>query len=194
MMGFEYEKNGKNRYPKINDKTNWYMNQLGHLLAICPVGGSDFQSDVKKIIKDAKIPFSKIALELTETQDEHHFHLLKEKMQELQACGIKFYLDDFGTGYSNFLRIMELPFEIIKFDRSMVIAAMRQVKSETIVSYLAHMFSDMGYSVLYEGIETEDDEVKCLNMYARYLQGYKYSIPIPMEELDQYFEKEKVVA
>lgn len=51
MMGFEYEKNGKNRYPKINDKTNWYKNQLGHLLAICPVGGSDFQSDVKKIIK-----------------------------------------------------------------------------------------------------------------------------------------------
>ncbi|MBR1743106.1 MAG: EAL domain-containing protein, partial [Lachnospiraceae bacterium] len=148
-----------------------------------------FCDDVKSIIRNSGIPFEKIAFELTETQDENDFLMLKTKIEELQEQGIKFYLDDFGTGYSNFLRIMELPFDIIKFDRSLVIAAMNSIKSETIVSYLAHMFSDMNYSVLYEGIETEADETKCTKMCARYLQGYKYSRPIPIAQLENYFAK-----
>ena len=148
-----------------------------------------FCEDVKSIIERVGIPYDKVAFELTETQDEGDFMVLKEKIEELQKNGIKFYLDDFGTGYSNFLRIMELPFDIIKFDRSLVIAAMNSIKSETIVGYLAHMFSDMNYAVLYEGIETDEDEEKCKNMCARYLQGYKYSKPIPIAQLTDYFEK-----
>ncbi len=158
--------------------------------AISEMHDAGFCSEVKDIISSSGIPYEKIAFELTETQDEDDFKILKSKIEELQEQGIKFYLDDFGTGYSNFLRIMELPFDIIKFDRSLVIAAMNSIKSETIVSYLAHMFSDMNYSVLYEGIETEQDEQKCMNMCAKYLQGYKYSRPIPIEQLTEYFQKD----
>ena len=32
--------------------------------------------------------------------------------------GMKFSLDDFGTGYSNMQRIVKLPFDIIKLDRT----------------------------------------------------------------------------
>lgn len=157
--------------------------------SIVELHDENFCGEVEKIIGDTGIPFDKIAFELTETQDEGDFLMLKSRIESLQEHGIKFYLDDFGTGYSNFLRIMELPFDIIKFDRSLVIAAMNSIKSETIVSYLAHMFSDMQYSVLYEGIETEEDERKCIRMCARYLQGYKYSKPIPIEQLSEYFAK-----
>ncbi|MBR1740610.1 MAG: EAL domain-containing protein, partial [Lachnospiraceae bacterium] len=97
--------------------------------------------------------------------------------------------DDFGTGYSNFERIMELPFDIIKFDRSMVLASASDGKSEKMVSSLASMFDDMDYAVLYEGVETPMDEEKCVQMRAKYLQGYKYSKPIPIEQLTEYFEK-----
>lgn len=57
------------------------------------------------------------------------------------------------------------------------------------VSYMAHMFTDMNYSVLFEGVDDEKDEERCIGMYARYLQGYKYSKPIPIEELTNYFVK-----
>ena len=110
-------------------------------------------------------------------------------MDELKGSGIKFYLDDFGTGYSNFERIMELPFDIIKFDRSMVAASRSDEKVKDMVSHLARMFSDMDYAVLYEGVETEEDEACCIGMSAKYLQGYKYTKPIPIERLTEYFEK-----
>ena len=57
------------------------------------------------------------------------------------------------------------------------------------VSHLAKMFSDLDYAVLYEGVETPKDEENCVRMNAKYLQGYKYSRPIPMEQLTEYFEK-----
>ncbi|MBR1743107.1 MAG: EAL domain-containing protein [Lachnospiraceae bacterium] len=157
--------------------------------SISELHDENFCKEVEEIIGKTGIPYEKVAIELTETQDESDFLMVKSRIESLQSHGIKLYLDDFGTWYSNFLRIMELPFDIIKFDRSLVIAAMNSIKSETIVSYLAHMFSDMNYSVLYEGIETEEDEKKCIRMCARYLQGYKYSKPIPIEQLTEYFGK-----
>ena len=61
---------------------------------------------------------------------------MKEKIEELKEKGITFYLDDFGTGYSNMERILELPFDIIKFDRSMVIAGGQDKRSEQVLGSL----------------------------------------------------------
>jgi EAL domain-containing protein (putative c-di-GMP-specific phosphodiesterase class I) len=148
-----------------------------------------FTDDVSSIIADSGIPDSKIAFEITESQSETDFMALKQKIDEMKGRGIKFYLDDFGTGYSNMERILELPFDIIKFDRSLVIASDSDERSKRMVKSLASMFSDTDYSVLYEGIETEEDEERCIGMSASYLQGYKYSKPIPINELKNYFSR-----
>ena len=114
---------------------------------------------------------------------------MKKRIDVLHEEGICFYLDDFGTGYSNMERILELPFDIIKFDRSMVIASGQDTRSEHIVEKLAKMFSDFKYSVLYEGVENNEDENRCLSMSATYLQGFKYSKPIPIDQLQAFLTK-----
>ncbi len=170
-------------------REGYYLKRISVNFSMIDVRESDFSERVMKIIDDNGIPYEKLAIELTESQSEQDFIIVRNKINELKDSGIKFYLDDFGTGYSNFDRIIELPFDIIKFDRSLVIASNMDTKSETMVSYLAHMFSDMHYAVLYEGIENNDDEQMCIRMCGRYLQGYKYSKPIPIERLTEYFEK-----
>ena len=149
----------------------------------------NFIDDIEKIIKESGIPENKIAIEITESQTESDFLIMKKTIDALKDRGIKFYLDDFGTGYSNMERIMEIPFDIIKFDRSLVLACNSNEKSEKMVGSLANMFSNMDYSVLYEGVENELDEKRCINMSASYLQGYKYSRPIPIIELKRFFTK-----
>lgn len=168
---------------------NYVVRRISVNISVPEVSDPQFCQDITNIISDTGIPFEKIAIELTESQNEQEFRAVKQKIDELRNNGIKFYLDDFGTGYSNFERIMELPFDIIKFDRSLVLASVADKKSEKMVSHLANMFDAMNYSVLYEGIETSQDEEKCVGMCARYLQGYKYSKPIPIEDLTGYFEK-----
>ena len=148
-----------------------------------------FCGDVIRIIRESRVPGSKIAIELTESQNEGDFMLMKQKITELKQYGIKFYLDDFGTGYSNMERIMELPFDIIKFDRSLVIASGAEKRSRKMVANLAGMFSDMEFYVLFEGVEKDTDEAMCMGMSAAYLQGYKYSKPAPILELRHYLTK-----
>ena len=158
-------------------------------ISVLEMRDENFCNDINSVIKNSGIPDDKIAIEVTESQNESDFMVMKTMINELKEHGIKFYLDDFGTGYSNFERIMELPFDIIKFDRSLVIASGEGEKSEKMVESLANMFANMDYSVLYEGVENELDEKMCIKMRASYLQGYKYSRPIPIERLTEFFEK-----
>ena len=149
-----------------------------------------FCEDIIEIIEASGVPGEKIAIELTESRNESDFLLMKNKISVLKQRGIKFYLDDFGTGYSSMERIMELPFDIIKFDRSMVIFGGADVRARKMVSSLASMFKGLNYSVLYEGVEDEADEQMCEDMAASYLQGYKYSRPVPINTLENFFERE----
>ncbi|MBR6403514.1 MAG: EAL domain-containing protein [Eubacterium sp.] len=158
-------------------------------ISVLEMRDENFCNDINAVIKSSGIPDDKIAIEVTESQNESDFIVMKAMINELKEHGIKFYLDDFGTGYSNFERIMELPFDIIKFDRSLVIASGEGEKSEKMVESLANMFANMNYSVLYEGVENELDEKMCIKMSASYLQGYKYSRPIPIERLTEFFDK-----
>lgn len=149
----------------------------------------DFCDDIQRVIRDAGISSDKIAIELTESHSEADFMIMKDKIEQLHREGIQFYLDDFGTGYSNMERILALPFDIIKFDRTMLIACDNNDRSVKLVNSLANMFRDMSYSVLYEGVENEGDERLCKEMSASYLQGYKYSRPIPIERLREFLPK-----
>ena len=150
---------------------------------------SRFCDDVTEIINNNGIDGSKLAIELTESNTEEDFVIMKDKIEKLRKQGIQFYLDDFGTGYSNMERILELPFDIIKFDRSMVIASGIDERSEQIIQTLANMFSNLQYSVLYEGVEDSEDENRCLGMAASYLQGFKYSKPIPISQLRDFIAR-----
>lgn len=149
----------------------------------------NFAKDIIDIIEANGIDFNKIAIELTETRNEKDFLMMKEVISDLQERDIKFYLDDFGTGYSNFERIIELPIDIIKFDRSLTILASKDEESKFMVGSFSEIFKNADYQILFEGVEDERDEEQCINMNAQYLQGYKYSKPIPMEELKNFLKK-----
>lgn len=148
-----------------------------------------FTEDVRHIIDRNDIPYDHIAIEITESSNDADFNLIKERVLELQTLGIKFYLDDFGTGYSNFERIMEIPFNIIKFDRSMLIELAKSESSRYMVNTFADMFNRLQYTVLFEGVENEADQENCVRMNAKYLQGYKFSRPIPIENLRGFLRK-----
>ena len=145
-----------------------------------------FCDEVKGIIESNGIEYGKIAVEITESRSDSDFNLMKQRVIQLQDLGIKFYLDDFGTGYSNFERIMEIPFDIIKFDRSLLIESLKNASSQYMVKTFANMFHDLKYSILFEGVENEYDENRCKLMMAQYLQGYKYSKPIPIDDLRKF--------
>ena len=82
-----------------------------------------------------------------------------------------------------------MPIDIIKFDRSLVIASGKDDISNFMIDGLSNIFDIVGYSILYEGIEDKSDQDRCISMKACYLQGYRYLRPIPIEELQKFINK-----
>lgn len=149
---------------------------------------SSFYDEVTSIISNNNVPYDKIAFEVTETTF-NKIDNLNKIMNQLKEIGIVFYLDDFGTGYSNMDRITELPFSTIKFDRSLVISSSQKDNSKFIVNSLCDIFNKLNFNLLFEGIENNHDEEMCVEMGANYLQGYKYSKPIPIEDVRKFLDK-----
>ncbi len=173
---------------KALEEEGYDFKRISVNVSMLDMKNSTFTEDVMKIIDGSGIIEKKIAFEVTESQSEFDLNLVKTRIAELKEKGIKFYLDDFGTGFSNMERLLELPFDIIKFDRSLVIASNSDERSEKMVGKLASMFAELDYRVLYEGVEDEDDELRCRKMSASYLQGFKYSKPIPIYDLRKFFD------
>lgn len=167
---------------------NPYIQRVSVNFSMCEIIKPDFLSDILSVMQQYKIDYSKIGFEITESMDANDFDTIRTVINALKSEGVVIYLDDFGTGYSNFEHIFKLPIDIIKFDRSLVISSGQDMNYKHMVSDMADMFVNLDYSILYEGVENDNDEKRCQEMNATYLQGYKYSKPIPIDKLTEFFE------
>lgn len=148
-----------------------------------------FYEDIIGVVSKYNIDYSKLGFEVTESIEADDFSVINDVLSKFRKLGIQIYLDDFGTGYSNIEHITKLPIDIIKFDRSLVISSGEYDVSNFMVDSLSNMFDILGYSILYEGIENKSDQDRCIKMKACYLQGYRYSKPIPIEELPKFINQ-----
>ena len=145
-----------------------------------------FVSDVVDIIDTIGIDHKKIAIEVTENVDDTDYVTMIKCIGKLKKENIFIYLDDFGTGYNNFDRMLSLHLDVLKFDRSLLLYALKEKKNNFILEHFAYMFKQLGYKVLFEGVETKEQEDFCKKSHADYIQGYLYSKPVPIEELKNF--------
>ena len=129
---------------------------------------------------------SKINLEITETGDAGAKKMLLDNMLKLLDYGIRFSLDDFGTGQSNLNYIVEMPVDIVKFDRTMIVSYFENKKAEYVMDAAMHMILEMGLKIVSEGIETADQLATMERLGIQYIQGYYFSRPLPTAEFVQF--------
>lgn len=139
------------------------------------------------IIDHYGVPKEKIRIELTESALANDNDYLKHNMMQLSNAGIKFYLDDFGTGYSSLERITELPFSVVKLDKSLLYSAINNEKTDKLVSGLVPLLKDDGFVALVEGVENERQHDYSVNIGFDYIQGFYWAKPLPIDELKNYF-------
>lgn len=145
--------------------------------------------DLMSIINSNDINPEHIRLELTESAMFDDFETVLSNMHKLNQAGIKFYLDDFGTGHSNIERIIGCPFYTIKFDKSLLYKALNDEGVSDLMSHMISVFKKQGFILLIEGVEDEIQNTYCIEHGFDYIQGYKYSKPLPIIELRSYFNR-----
>ena len=99
-------------------------------------------------------------------------------LRRLRALGVRLVLDDFGTGYSSLSYLKHLPLDTIKVDRSFV-AAIEENADRSIVEAVVALAHGLGIGVVAEGIETERQAERLLELGCDLGQGYLFSRPVP---------------
>lgn len=127
-----------------------------------------------------------INLEITETAAMNLPHIVGDNMGRLVDYGVHFSLDDYGSGYSNINYLIELPFNLIKVDKSIVWSAFENEKAGIALASSIAMIRRLNFHIVAEGVETQEQVMALTNMGCDYLQGYYFSKPLPQEQFLQY--------
>jgi len=126
-----------------------------------------------------------LKLELTESMLANDIEEVIAKMTLLKSHGLTFSLDDFGTGYSSLSYLKRLPLDQLKIDRAFVQDILADVASASIAQTIISLGRAMDLSVIAEGVETEAQRKFLHSLGAHSFQGYLFSRPLPLEELER---------
>ena len=144
---------------------------------------------IQEVLEQYHVPPSMINLEITESAEAYSEEQLIRNMARMSLSDITFSLDDYGSGYSNVNYLVDLPFSIVKIDKYIVWAAMKQVSSRRVLENTIAMFKEINLKVVAEGIENAEMMNMLTSMGADYLQGYYFSKPVPGKELVECLEE-----
>ena len=123
-----------------------------------------------------------INLEITESASLKSKEVLLDNMHRLIDYGVNFSLDDFGTGQSNLNYIVDMPVDIVKFDRGMINSYFANQKARHVMNAAMHMIHGMGLKIVSEGIETDEQFGKMNELGISYIQGFYFSKPLEKKE------------
>ncbi|MCR5654211.1 MAG: bifunctional diguanylate cyclase/phosphodiesterase [Lachnospiraceae bacterium] len=142
------------------------------------------------VIDKYEIPHEYLEVELTETTTDVDFTDLKRVVSELHVNGIHTSVDDFGVGYSSLNLIRDLPWNLLKLDKSFLPEEGDTNKEEKIImfSHVVAMAKHLGLTCLVEGVETLD-HVRLLKENNCFIaQGYYFDKPLPREQFEMRLE------
>jgi diguanylate cyclase (GGDEF)-like protein/PAS domain S-box-containing protein len=130
-----------------------------------------------------------ILIEATETAYMHNPELLQEVLQEISALGASIAIDNFGTGYSSLNIIEKLPIDFLKIDKDFVRYMFSDKHNIPIIKAIISLSKNLEVMVVAEGVETEQQAETLTKIGCDYLQGFFFSEPLKVKEMEEYIRE-----
>lgn len=99
---------------------------------------------------------------------------------QLQQRGVAIAIDDFGTSQSSLSRLISLPLNKLKIDRSFVRQLEVRQEAHALVKHISRLAEDLDLAVIAEGVESEAEKAVLQVYGVRYFQGFLYSQARPV--------------
>ncbi|MBM7662705.1 diguanylate cyclase (GGDEF)-like protein/PAS domain S-box-containing protein [Bacillus mesophilus] len=138
---------------------------------------------VKEVLDETGLDPKYLVIEITESMavdTEYSLNVLRK----LKDIGVGLSIDDFGTGYSSLKYLKSFPIDYLKIDRAFVRDILNDNNDVNIVKAIITLAHNLQLRVIAEGVETKE-QLEFLKKYdCDEIQGYLFSKPIPVEELE----------
>ena len=120
-----------------------------------------------------------ITLEILETAEVPNGVDVRGALMRFKELGIGLAEDDLGSGHSSLSRLREMPFDVIKIDRSIVARTDEDVsKVLHFIKQLTRLGHSLGQFVIVEGVEEPDMVEAVAILGADAVQGYAVARPM----------------
>ena len=151
----------------------------------------DLLEHIMQIINNNNVPHKYIEIELTETTTDVEFRDLKRVVNGLQQAGICTSVDDFGMGYSSLNLIKEIPWNVLKVDKSFLpVEEDDEGSTRSIMfKYVVAMAKALGLECIAEGVETADQVEILRHNDCLFAQGFYFDKPLPIDDFEQRLDK-----
>lgn len=169
----EWKKNGNKMVPV---SVNFSRNTMS---------GHQFLTHLKEIWEQYDIEPELFEIEVTENSCGHNRENLTEMIRRMKEIGFQISIDDFGVKDANLALFTSVDFDVLKIDRSLVSDITVNRKAQAIIQSITDICGKMGIQMVVEGIETEEQLEVIKAMGCRYVQGYLFSKPLPMQKFEQ---------
>ena len=153
----------------------------------------DLVESILDVIDRNNVPHQYIEIELTETTTDVEFRDLKRVVSGLQQAGVWTSVDDFGIGYSSLNLIREVPWNVLKVDKSFI--PLDDEKEDSITSimlkYVVAMAKELGLECIAEGVETHKQVETLRDNKCDLAQGFYFDKPLPKDEFEDRLKEGK---
>jgi len=184
-LGFWIIEESVNQFREWQNRYTRFENlSLSLNLSISQITDSEFTRQLRQLVNSLGLSPDRINFEITENLFIHNLPLVSAVLLELQDLGFSVHLDDFGTGYSSLSYLTELPFDVIKIDRSFIRKLGTQNESIELLDSIISIGKNLKKGVIAEGIETEEQLAILKGLKCQYGQGLLFSPALPPEDME----------
>ncbi|MBW7475594.1 EAL domain-containing protein [Paenibacillus oenotherae] len=117
----------------------------------------------------------RIVIEITEEAFLGSMEQLRMVVDLYRQEGCSIAIDDVGSGFSNMDRIAQIQPNLLKLDIHLLQESEGHIGYYGVVRSFSTLAEQIGASLLVEGVETEQDLQRAIEIGARYVQGYLFS-------------------
>jgi diguanylate cyclase (GGDEF)-like protein len=142
-----------------------------------------FADSILRTAAAAEVDLTRVAIEITESAQIDLDPVLPV-LRRLRDAGIVLSLDDFGTGYSSFARLRDMPFSLLKTDLSFMRGVPEDPLAVDLLQAMVTLGRTLGLVVIVEGVETQPQLERLLEIGVRVAQGYLFGRAVPPEEIE----------
>ncbi len=141
--------------------------------------------EITDIIDSYNIGRQYIQIEVTETASEDERLQMTSFLSKLKDEKISTAIDDFGTGYSSLSTLRDFPVSVIKIDRSFINNEELNRSDEIVLKNIITMATELGISVVTEGVERPDQTELLKTVGCHVVQGFLYDNPMPKADFEK---------
>jgi len=132
-------------------------------------------------VAELKIPPERVVVEVTESVLLDPLGIGLSTLQGIREAGFQLAVDDFGTGYSSLSYLKQLPLTMLKIDTSFI-DDLHDDRGRALVETTVELARRMGYTVVQEGVETEEQRTFVEGCGVDAWQGFLKSEPLTEDE------------